>query len=461
MKWMLGFSIVIVALLGQRRLVAGTAPSFFLKNGDRVCFYGASITEQRFYPVDVETYVLTRFPQLRVKFMNSGVGGDGVAGGWAGPIDLRLKRDVFPFKPNVVTINDLPLNDTQYRPFNPAVYKTFCKGYLHIITSLQAHLPGVRIILIEPEPYDDITHAPRFPGGVNGVLLKYCKFIRQVAAKYHLLCVNMNEPVVNVLEKAEKINPVLAKQIIPGRLHPSAAGQLIMAQALLKAMGARATVTSVTINAESAAVMASAHTTVSKLLDSDGTLSWTQKDRALPMPVMSLHENWPQFPPVGFWPAPVPNMKFTNPVTALTIKLSGFMHTLDRQPLRVTHVAAPKYQLRIDGRSMGVFSRSELAHGINLANFPTPMVIQAYRVLALAWQRTQTWFTAWRQVELPMANIGLSPQFNVNTNSNPVARKAVNKIMRAFSGLQGVVSREEHQAARCVPHHYELIPLSQ
>ena len=92
---------------------AGAAPRFFLKNGDHACFYGDSITEQRYYAVDVETHVRTRFPELRVWFVDSGVGGDRDSGGWAGPIDLGLKRDVFPFKPNVVTIM-LGMNDAGY-----------------------------------------------------------------------------------------------------------------------------------------------------------------------------------------------------------------------------------------------------------------------------------------------------------------------------------------------------------
>lgn len=456
-SWVLFVAVLALCALGW--IPAEGASPFFLKNGDRVCFYGASITEQRFYPVDVETYVLTRFPHLHVRFMNSGVGGDGVAGGWAGPINLRLKRDVFPFRPTVVTINDLPLNDTQYRPFNPAVYQAFKKGYIHIITSLQAHLPGVRIVLIEPEPYDDVTHTTRFPGGVNGVLLKYCKFIRKVAVQYHLLCVNMNTPVVNVLKAAQAVNPKLAKVIIPGRLHPSAAGQLVMAQALLTAMGARSVVTSVTINAAPLSVVKSENTLIHGLSETNGTLTWTQHDAALPMPIMSLHNQWPQFPPIGLWPAPAPNMKYTNSVTALTVKLSGFIHAVDRQPLRVTHLTAAEYELRIDGQAMGKFSRLELAHGINLATLPTPMLSQAYRVQALAWQRTETWFTAWRQVELPMANIGQSPQFIVNTNSNPAARYAVNNIMRALSRLQHVVIRQERLTARPLPRKFQLQPV--
>ena len=160
------FGLLLLPFLAGTSLAAD-AP-FYLKSGDRVCFYGDSITEQRYYGMDVETYLRTRFPDLHVKFVNSGVGGDRVTGGWAGPIDERLERDVFPFKPNVVTIM-LGMNDAGYRAFNQGVFHTYTNGYEHIIQSLQKHVPGVRIVLIEPTPYDDVTHPPQFPGGYNGV----------------------------------------------------------------------------------------------------------------------------------------------------------------------------------------------------------------------------------------------------------------------------------------------------
>src|ERR1035437_5717127 len=72
-----------------------------LKSGDRVVFYGDSITDQRLYSVFAETFVHTRYPKLDVSFVHSGVGGDRVTGGWAGPIELRLKRDVAPYKPTM------------------------------------------------------------------------------------------------------------------------------------------------------------------------------------------------------------------------------------------------------------------------------------------------------------------------------------------------------------------------
>ena len=96
---------------------------FYLKDGDRVVFYGDSITEQRLYTTYTETYVVTRFPQLNVSFVHSGVGGDRVTGGWAGPIDLRLKRDVFPYKPTVMTIM-LGMNDGSYRAFDERIFQS-------------------------------------------------------------------------------------------------------------------------------------------------------------------------------------------------------------------------------------------------------------------------------------------------------------------------------------------------
>src|ERR1700720_2506774 len=96
---------------------AATAQDFFLKNGDTVVFYGDSITDQRLYTTFAETYVVTRFPELRVEFVHSGWGGDRVSGGGGGPIDLRLRRDVIPFRPTVMTIM-LGMNDGRYRAYD-------------------------------------------------------------------------------------------------------------------------------------------------------------------------------------------------------------------------------------------------------------------------------------------------------------------------------------------------------
>ena len=130
--------LLVVLALAAAAMAQG---KFQLKAGDRVVFYGDSITDQRLYTAFVETYVVTRFPRLRVGFVHSGWGGDRVTGGGGGPIDLRLKRDVIAFKPTVMTIM-LGMNDGSYRAWDDAIFKTYSTGYEHIIDSVKKALPA-------------------------------------------------------------------------------------------------------------------------------------------------------------------------------------------------------------------------------------------------------------------------------------------------------------------------------
>src|SRR5271168_983603 len=124
---------------------------FYLKDGDTVVFYGDSITDQRLYTTFTEAYVLTRFPKLNVRFVHSGWSGDQVGGGSGGAIDVRLARDVFAYHPTVVTIM-LGMNDGRYRAFDPALFQIYRAGFEHIVKSIQANVPNVRITAIQPSP---------------------------------------------------------------------------------------------------------------------------------------------------------------------------------------------------------------------------------------------------------------------------------------------------------------------
>ena len=53
---------------------AADAKSFALKDGDRVVFYGDSITDQRLYTTFTETFAVTRFPKLKYRFRSFGLG---------------------------------------------------------------------------------------------------------------------------------------------------------------------------------------------------------------------------------------------------------------------------------------------------------------------------------------------------------------------------------------------------
>ncbi len=426
--------------------------SFYLKDGDHVCFYGDSITEQRFYGLDIETYVRTRFPNLRVRFVNSGVGGDRVTGGWAGPIDQRLERDVFPFKPNVVTIM-LGMNDAEYRPFDEKILDVYTNGYEHIIQSLQEHLPGVRIVLIEPSPYDDVTERPKFEGGYNAVLLRYAAFVRQLASEHGLPCIDLNRPLVEVMKKAEAKDPKLAHDVIPGRVHPSAAGELVMAQGILQAWNAPATVTSVALDAAADDVVDAVNTTVSQVETSHGILSWKQQDHCLPFPIPALHDDWPQFPPVQgggmsmFWGAPRVKWGYTSPGTAMIVRYSGFYRALDREPLRVSGLTAETYQLKINGQPIAKLSAEQLDRGINLARYHTPMLEQSYHLLRLVWQQIQWRYFAWRGIQLPMS-----------VDHAPAVEHAKRGLIAALRMQKVDIVQEQYTAAQPGATFYELVP---
>src|ERR1051325_11293650 len=234
--------ITFVALQAQ-------AEGFALKDGDRVVFYGDSITDQRLYTTFTETYVVTRFPKLQVSFVHSGWGGDRVTGGGGGPIDTRLERDVFAYKPTVMTIM-LGMNDGSYRALDERIFERYRDGYEHIIQSVTKREPGIRITLIQPSPFDDVTQPPRFEGGYNKVLVRYGEFLKELADRKHCGIADLNGPVVAALEKAKETDADLAKKIVPDRVHPGPAGHLLMAGELLKAWHAPKTVTTVEIDSQ-------------------------------------------------------------------------------------------------------------------------------------------------------------------------------------------------------------------
>jgi len=392
---------------------------FYLHPNDTVVFYGDSITDQRLYTTYVETFVVTRYPKLPVRFVHSGWGGDRVTGGGGGPIDDRLKRDVLTYKPTVMTIM-LGMNDGRYRAFDDETFRVFTDGYEHIVKSMKDAVPGLRITLIDPSPYDDVTRAPLFPGGYNAVLLKYGDYLRTLAERNHLDFADLNTRLVKTLERANVVDPANAQKIVPDRVHPNRSGHLMMAASLLEAWGVSPVISRVEIDAASAQIKDAVNTSVSDL-DTRGSIRWTQKDDALPMPV-----------------------PMNDPLMALAVKSSDFVEKFNREILRVTGLDAPSYQLKINGRVVGVFSRETLAAGINLAELDTPMMQQAAQVHDLTVKRADIHNIRWRQVQLPLQNM------------LPARATAVEDNLDALDNDLAALQRATAQPASCV---YELTPV--
>jgi len=398
--------------------IAWAQGSFYLKDGDRVVFYGDSITEQRLYTTYAETYVVTRFPQLNVSFVHSGVGGDRVTGGWAGPIDQRLSRDVFAYRPTVMTIM-LGMNDGSYRAFDDKIFKAYSTGYQHILDSVKSALPDIRLTLIQPSPYDDVTRPAGFEGGYNAVLERYGEFVKDLAHKQACDVADLNTSVVAVLEKAKATDAENAKRIIADRVHPGPGGHLLMAEALLKAWNAPAVVTAVEIDAAQVRTVRTENTAVSDLKDSNG-LAWTQNDQALPMPLDQKDS-----------------------ALKLAVQCSDFFQALDWQPLKVTGLKDQRYQLKIDGHEVGTFSRQQFEEGLNLAQWPTPMFQQAQSVHNLTLKHNNIHATCWRELQVALAQ-------------QPLPHLA--QAVEALNNLEADLVAQQRETAQPKARHYELRP---
>jgi len=418
MKWMRQWfgSFLLLTLVAVPTLAADE--TFALKDGDRVVFYGDSITDQRLYTTYTETYVVTRFPNLNVSFVHSGWGGDRVTGGGGGPIDVRLARDVIAYKPTVVTIM-LGMNDASYRPFDQAIFDTYADGYRHIVESLKQGLPNVRLTLIGPSPFDDVTRPPNFEGGYNAVLLRYAQFVKELAEKEGATYADLNTSVVDATKKAEATDHELALRLNPDRVHPGLGGQLLMSAALLRAWNAPAVVSVVEIDGDK--VVKSENTKVSDL-KADGPIAWTQEDASLPLPI-----------------------DLKDPVIALAVKSSDVMKDLNQQILKLSNAPSAEYTLKIDGQDIGVFTREQLGEGVNLAALTTPMTRQAAEVHRHTLRHNDIHFNRWRSVQVPLQDFDT---------------EKVNRATDALDALEADSVAQQRKAAQPRPHRFELVPKS-
>lgn len=392
---------------------------FALRDGDRVVFYGDSITEARHYPSFVETYVLTRFPKLSVTFVSSGWSGDTVRGGDGGPIEVRLARDVLAYEPTVLTVM-LGMNDGRVRPFDPQAFDAYTTGYRRIVDTVKGRRPGVRITLLHPSPYDDVTRPPDFAGGYNDVLVRYGAFVRELAASHALEVADLNAPVVKVLSRAHAADPAAARRLIRDRIHPGPQVTLVMAQALLQAWGAPSLVTEVAIDVSRKVAGAQVRTRVTDLRVATDGVSWTQTDQALPMPLDT-----------------------GDPLVRLVLRAGDFVAALNRQPLKVTGLGPGHWHLRIDGQAVGTFGSGSLAAGINLAELPTPMVRQAAEVHELTNQRNAVHWTRWREVQVPIG---------------AALSATVREKLRALDAREAGLVQRQRAAAQPRARRYELRP---
>jgi lysophospholipase L1-like esterase len=350
-----------VALLSSLLLAAAVGPASPApaQIGDRetIVFYGDSITEQNLYTAYLETFLLSRFPKKDLAFFNLGWSGDTASGG-----NKRFARDVLPVHPSLVFVN-FGMNDGGYKAYDEPTFRNYLSAQSALADTIRA--AGAREVLFTTSPVDDVLRKDQ--GVYNATLSRMALGLAQLSAERGLPLIDLLQPMLEVQRRAKEKDPAFT--MIPDTVHPDAVGHLVMAYAALRRIDAPRVVGEAVVDGETVSGHAA---TVGR----DGGIEF---DLALP-----------------FLPFYVP--KEARPA----LDLVPFEEELNRFRLQVkAGQGSGPLVLSVDGKTAGVFSREELARGVDLALLDDAPWAAAGRTLWEAAQfRWRKHFEAWRLMGL-------------------------------------------------------------
>jgi hypothetical protein len=107
--------------------------------------------------------------------------------------------------------------------------------------------------------------------------------------------------------------------------------------------------------------------------------------------------------------------------------------------LTLSGLTAENYELLIDGKSVGKFSRTDLEQGVNLALFDTPMVQQSLEVQKLTNHHSDLFRVRWHQIQMAFAG-----------------EPSLDKALKALETLEQDVVKKQRATAKPVVHTYVL-----
>ena len=355
------------------RIEGESRSSIPFKDGDRVAFWGDSITHGGTYTKMLSDFYLTRYPDRTVRFYNAGVSGDN-----AGDAASRFNDDIKRREPTVVTfmfgMNDCwrgnyeakKMADPAHAAKLPGTERECFRQYtnnMDRLVWLSNHCGRpVRKIFLTPTPCDETARPegdappavdPR--RGSVAALGRFADFEKANARRYGAEVIDFIGPFTNLVLREQAKDPKFTL-LRKDRVHPMAPGHLFMTYQFLSQQGAQGFVSDVLIQAKNASAVreATRNAEVSDVKwDADANrLTFTMLEHALPWPIQ--------------------------PDAVEMLDLVPITDELNREMLTVQQLPEGDYALRIDGEEVGVYSAAALAAGVNLArNDKTPMFRQA------------------------------------------------------------------------------------
>lgn len=407
--------IGVVMLLAASRGRADE-PEFYPHDGDRVVFFGDSITQAGNYVQDVEFFLLTRFPDRQFTIINHGISSETVSGTSEPDHDpprpdahRRFQRDVAEWHPTVV-VACFGMNDGNYHPFEPARFQKYQDGVERLVERVRKET-GARIVLLSPPPYDAYRRTTIDPKakffGYKFASLDY----DQTLARYSEWLLTRRETDVEVVDLHSAIQEHVARRreqlvsfsVSPDAVHPDVTGHWLMAQTLLLAWNAPATCARARIDAAKLRVEEGE---VNDLRREGDALEWT-------------------------WTSPLP-FTFDPQCDPDSLALEQVSARLNEYQLTVGGLAAGDYELLAEGRAVGTFSEQQLSAGLDLttcSRFPT--LLASHEVRLRAQERQKRIYAAWRKrISTPPADDAARAQARAEDESEADEWNAIREACR-------------------------------
>lgn len=414
------FAALLTLSLALPLQAAGPA-AFPLQDGDVWVMAGDSITAQHLHSNYFEAFCYARYPKLKFAFRNSGVGGHTIPSTLA-----RFDYDVAAWKPTVVSV-ELGMNDAGSTP---------AEKFISNMGTMVARIKqtGARPVILSASPVNDGLGAGRFAPR-NARLDEYATALASFAEKEKVPYADQFHALVEVWAK-NKQNPK-GVNLTGDAVHPGAPGQLMMAAALLKALGAEGFVSDARLDA-AGTVTASKGCAITNVKADAGTLSFDRLDEALPFPIPD-------------------NARVVLPIAPDVLALSKYT-------LRVTGLKAADYTLTINGAACGTLSAKALANGVNLtslpanpkAQAPNPIAAQGSAVLA-AVAAKEGLVSKWRALSRTAAGKETPPRKGTPPAPKPDPAAAKAALAELAKQVEAADARIR-DAARPQTLHFVLAP---
>ena len=324
-----------------------------LGDGERVVFFGDSITHGGRYIYYLQLFQNLRRPGGGTRLLNGGISGDSAGGGIR-----RWKNDILPMKPDrafvMFGMNDVGRDN--YATVTPTEAQAKARarsleGYAANQRKLAEMMPasGVKTVFVTPSPYDQYSPMPGKENlaACNDPGLAACaSVVRTLAAEKHLGLVDFHAPMTEMF-KAHPESPFCSD-----RVHPGAEGHLVMAAHLVDAMAYSPVLARAVIDAEKgrAAKIAQGQTkncVLTRVLATPDRVAFTYAPKALPFPKL------PEY------------VKTDGAFYPLTERLN-------QELIVVKGLKEGRYDLAFDGVKLGAFTSAEFAKGVNIALLDTP-----------------------------------------------------------------------------------------